>query len=160
MLFYLLLFICFVLQALEAVQMVLNMTSNKRIDTELLERIMRELEGRALTMHSEGAVATNNYINANLAYPTDSPVESVNESASEESIVGRSQETEHLMQLFGKILQRVCKFFSHSHTSKQIRHNSCRHILFQHNTCRHMLCLILCSTSVLPPWVPDMHAFE
>ncbi|KAH9707023.1 TPR REGION domain-containing protein [Citrus sinensis] len=37
-------------QALEAVQMVLNMTNNKRIDTELLERIVLDLEGRTSIM--------------------------------------------------------------------------------------------------------------
>ncbi|XP_058193983.1 uncharacterized protein LOC131310792 isoform X3 [Rhododendron vialii] len=40
-------------QALEVTKLVLDITSNKRTDEQLLERMMLEIEGRALTSHSQ-----------------------------------------------------------------------------------------------------------
>lgn len=87
--------------------MVLNMTKNKRIDAELLERVLLDLEGRTSITKSESCRATHNLDKTNNTCAKDSPVESVHVSSSEESIVGRSQENEHLMELLGKILQQV-----------------------------------------------------
>ncbi|KAL5745319.1 hypothetical protein ACOSP7_026465 [Xanthoceras sorbifolium] len=100
-------------QALEALQMVLNLTKNKRIDAELLKRIMLDLEGRVSPRHSESSASTNNHDSAKQAVPADSPVESVNGSAHEESTMGRSR-PEHLMELLGKILQQIVRSESRS----------------------------------------------
>ncbi|GAY66000.1 hypothetical protein CUMW_245340 [Citrus unshiu] len=91
--------------ALEAVQMVLNMTNNKRIDTELLERIVLDLEGRTSIIESESCRTTHNLNRTNNTCAKDLPVESVHVSSPEESIMGRSRENEHLMEFLGKILQ-------------------------------------------------------
>ncbi|KAK9191297.1 hypothetical protein WN943_019909 [Citrus x changshan-huyou] len=93
-------------QALEAVQMVLNMTNNKRIDTELLERIVLDLEGRTSIIESESCRTTHNLNRTNNTCAKDLPVESVYVSSPEESIMGRSRENEHLMEFLGKILQQ------------------------------------------------------
>ncbi|XP_024041240.1 tetratricopeptide repeat protein 27 isoform X4 [Citrus clementina] len=94
-------------QALEAVQTVLNMTNNKRIDTELLERIVLDLEGRTSIIESESCRTTHNLNRTNNTCAKDLPVESVHVSSPEESIMGRSRENEHLMEFLGKILQQV-----------------------------------------------------
>ncbi|KAK9191299.1 hypothetical protein WN943_019911 [Citrus x changshan-huyou] len=96
-------------QALEAVQMVLNMTNDKRIDTELLERIVLDLEGRTSIIESESCRTTHNLNRTNNTCAKDLPVESVHVSSPEESIMGRSRENEHLMEFLGKILQQVVR---------------------------------------------------
>ncbi|KAH9771525.1 TPR REGION domain-containing protein [Citrus sinensis] len=96
-------------QALEAVQMVLNMTHNKRIDTELLERIVLDLEGRASIIESESCRTTHNLNRTNNSCAKDLPVEFVHVSSPEESIMGRSRENEHLIEFLGKILQQVVR---------------------------------------------------
>lgn len=87
--------------------MVLNMTNNKRIDTELLERIVLDLEGRTSIIESESCRTTHNLNRTNNTCAKDLPVESVHVSSPEESIMGRSRENEHLMEFLGKILQQV-----------------------------------------------------
>ncbi|GAY65998.1 hypothetical protein CUMW_245320, partial [Citrus unshiu] len=96
-------------QALEAVQMVLNMTNNKRIDTVLLERIVLDMEGRTSIIESESCRTTHNLNRTNNTCAKDLPVESVHVSSPEESIMGRSRENEHLMEFLGKILQQVVR---------------------------------------------------
>ncbi|PIN11642.1 hypothetical protein CDL12_15752 [Handroanthus impetiginosus] len=71
-------------QAMEAVQKVLDMTKKKRVDVELLERVMLEIEGRASESHTDPAD-----IDSNVA-----------ESA-------RSLENEHLIEFLGKILRQI-----------------------------------------------------
>lgn len=93
------------LQALEAIQMVLNLTNNKRIDAELLERIMLDLEERVLVRHSELSAANDDSTEQGVS--ADSPLESINGSIHDESTMGRSR-PEHLMELLGKILHQVC----------------------------------------------------
>lgn len=91
------------LKALEAVQKVLDMTKKKRIDVELLERMLQELESRTLTSHSEchalrassdSAEAGSNTINVDPLTSSD-----------KDPVIER--ETEHLIQLVGKILRQV-----------------------------------------------------
>lgn len=96
-------------QALEAVQMVLNMTKNKRVDAELLGRIVLDLEGRNSIITSESCRATHNLDSTNNTYAKDLPVESVHVPSPEKSVMGRSRENEHLMELLGKILQQVVR---------------------------------------------------
>jgi hypothetical protein len=77
------------------------MTSNKRIDAELLKRIMIEVENRSSPVQSG-------------SHPNDdssTDQDCLNESAYAESGMGRSHETEYLVELLGKVLQRVCKSF-------------------------------------------------
>lgn len=91
------------LKALEAVQKVLDMTKKKRIDVELLERMLQELELRTSTSHSEcdalrdssdSAEAVSNMIN-------------VDPLTSSDKDLAIERETEHLIQSVGKILRQV-----------------------------------------------------
>ncbi|XP_055822601.1 uncharacterized protein LOC129891315 [Solanum dulcamara] len=90
-------------QALEAVQKVLDMTKKKRIDVELLERMLQELELRTSTSHSEcdalrdssdSAEAVSNMIN-------------VDPLTSSDKDLAIERETEHLIQSVGKILRQI-----------------------------------------------------
>ncbi|XP_022735386.1 tetratricopeptide repeat protein 27 homolog [Durio zibethinus] len=92
-------------QALEAIKMVLNMTNNKRIDVDLLERIMQYLEERASARLSD---VTNDDDLSNQTSP-NSLVYSVNTSANAEPTVRKLRENEHLMELVGKILQQILR---------------------------------------------------
>ncbi|KDO37633.1 hypothetical protein CISIN_1g0395232mg, partial [Citrus sinensis] len=98
-------------QALEAVQMVLNITNNKRIDTELLERIVLNLEGRTSVIESDSCRTTHNVNSTNNTCAKDLHVESVHVSSLEGSIMGRSQENEHLMEFLWKILQQAAHVY-------------------------------------------------
>lgn len=64
--------------------MVLDITNNKRIDAELLERIVAEVEIRA-------------------SHTTPDMMDEDNCSTE----VGKSRETEHLVEFLGKVLQQV-----------------------------------------------------
>ncbi|XP_050387564.1 uncharacterized protein LOC126803890 isoform X7 [Argentina anserina] len=81
-------------QALEATRMVLDLTNNKRIDTELLERIMTEVE----SMASHNSAMTDNKHNV-----------LINGTANAESEVGNSREAEHLVEFLGKVLQQIVR---------------------------------------------------
>ncbi|GAV61758.1 TPR_11 domain-containing protein [Cephalotus follicularis] len=98
-----------VVQALEAIQMVLEITSNKRIDVELLERIMLEMERRTSTKHFVPFTVTNDHNGTRHTGSTDSSVDFLNESENAEVMVGRSRETGHLMELLGKVLQQIVR---------------------------------------------------
>lgn len=95
-------------QALEAIQKVLDMTSNKRIDTELLKRIMVEVERRASTNHSGSPVMTNDDNCTDKNRQADSQIDHLNESIYAVSVESWSRKTEHL-DLLGKVLQRVVR---------------------------------------------------
>ena len=86
--------------------MVLDMTNNKRVDIELLERITREVEKRLSINDSLPCVATDNTHNTDQLCMVDSGSE-LQEQGSGPSVVGRSRETEQLMSLLGKVLQQV-----------------------------------------------------
>ncbi|MBA0849280.1 hypothetical protein Goshw_013880 [Gossypium schwendimanii] len=96
----LLLCICF---SLEAIKMVLNMTNNKRIDVELLEKIMQYLEERT----SARLTAVTNDDDLPSQTSSDSIPCSDNSSANAEKNAGRLRENEHLLEFLGKILQQV-----------------------------------------------------
>ncbi|XP_022134957.1 tetratricopeptide repeat protein 27 homolog [Momordica charantia] len=72
-------------QALEAVQKVIDMTNNNRVDVDLLERIMQEVERKASNSHSE-----SHHREADL-------------------VVEKSRETDHLVELIGKILRQIVR---------------------------------------------------
>ncbi|KAL8491911.1 hypothetical protein ACS0TY_023490 [Phlomoides rotata] len=78
-------------QALEAVQKVLDISKKKRIDSELLERIMLEIEGRLSIGLSQSHIPTND----------------INETKGLEIDSARSRETEHLIELLGNILKQT-----------------------------------------------------
>ncbi|XP_050223386.1 uncharacterized protein LOC126673331 [Mercurialis annua] len=78
-------------QALEAIQMVLQLTSCKQADAVLLERIMLEIEGRASNRRSTGQTCFDD-----------------SQSVSEIQ-AGWSRESEQLVELLGKILQQIIK---------------------------------------------------
>lgn len=84
--------------------MVLEMTSNKVIDAELLERIMVEVEKRASVTLSTSTGVTNN--NNYQVCPDDSQIVSHDELCAE-SGMERSRETVHLLDCIGKVLQQV-----------------------------------------------------
>ncbi|KAL9677972.1 hypothetical protein QQ045_015810 [Rhodiola kirilowii] len=87
-------------QALEAVQMVLELTNNKRTDAALLESVMVEIEKATSNRQS-----TNFENVADLCQPSDS----INESARTEHLILSSREIENLLELIGKILPRIIR---------------------------------------------------
>lgn len=99
----------FSLQALEAILMVLDLTNNKRIDSELLERITLEMEKRTSTRHPVSSEAANDDNCTKSTHPSDSNVIHVGDLMSSESRVGISWETENLVEMLGKVLQKVCE---------------------------------------------------
>lgn len=86
--------------------MVLDMTNNKRVDTELLERITREVEKRLSTSNSAPPVTTDNKPNTDQLCHVDSGSEH-QEEVSRVSVAGTARETEQLISLLGKVLQQV-----------------------------------------------------
>ncbi|KAK5845014.1 uncharacterized protein LOC108482922 [Gossypium arboreum] len=92
-------------QSLEAIKMVLNMTNNKRIDVELLEKIMQYLEERT----SARLPAITNDDDLPSQTSSDSIPCSVNPSANAEKNAGRLRENEHLLEFLGKILQQIVR---------------------------------------------------
>ncbi|KAL7175862.1 hypothetical protein ACSBR2_029439 [Camellia fascicularis] len=96
-------------QALEATKKVLDMTSNKRSDTEFLERMMLEIEGRALTKHSHSHLATNDHNYTDQIRPADSDVTCANESTDSEVRLAEIRETDYLVEFLGKILQQIVR---------------------------------------------------
>ncbi|KAI3415053.1 TPR_REGION domain-containing protein [Psidium guajava] len=83
-------------QALEATQMVLNMTNSKRVDAELLGKITEEIEKRA------GSSTDQNQ-------SPDSNAELDNKSGHTDPQAGRIQQAEQLVDSLGKILQQIVR---------------------------------------------------
>lgn len=79
------------------------MTNHKRVDTELLERITKEVEKQLSTSNFVPPVTTDN---TNQICIADSGSEH-QEQVSGVSVAGRSREAEQLMSLLGKVLQQV-----------------------------------------------------
>jgi hypothetical protein len=104
-----------VLQALESVRMVLNITSGKatgkEIDADILERIMLEIEERISRRPFKPPSVSDDTSLTTQHCPDDSHNDSINKSE-QRIAVGRSRETEQLVDLLGKILQQVCKYFN------------------------------------------------
>ncbi|KAK6923332.1 hypothetical protein RJ641_011636 [Dillenia turbinata] len=95
-------------QALEAIQTVLNKTNNKRVDVELLERIMLDLERRALNLQSSRATDNDH----NCTDLSSSDTSHSNDTSASDTEMARTKETEHLLEQLGKILQQACICFS------------------------------------------------
>ncbi|KAF5942686.1 hypothetical protein HYC85_020328 [Camellia sinensis] len=96
-------------QALEATKKVLDMTSNKRSDSQFLERMMLEIEGRSLTKHSHSHLATNDHNYTDQICPADSDVTCANESTDSEVRLAEIRETDYLVEFLGKILQQIVR---------------------------------------------------
>ncbi|KAL6983241.1 hypothetical protein U1Q18_016630 [Sarracenia purpurea var. burkii] len=94
-------------QALEATKMVLDMTSNKRIDAQFLERMVLEIEEKALTRHPQSHFATNDNKYSNHTCSADSDVNCAHELTDSEVEQVKTQETDRLVELLGKILRQV-----------------------------------------------------
>ncbi|KAK3030875.1 hypothetical protein RJ639_037225, partial [Escallonia herrerae] len=92
--------------AMEALQKVLNLTDSKRVDAELIERMMQEVEKRALSSHPESALATNNYDCSDQIH-VNSNIDWVGKSTSLDVDLSRTRQTENLMEWLGKILQQI-----------------------------------------------------
>lgn len=90
-------------QALEAVQKVLDMTNKKRIDVELLERMLQELELRTSTSRSEWHALRDSSDSAEAG----SNMINVVPLTSSDKNLARQRETEHLIQSVGKILRQI-----------------------------------------------------
>ncbi|XAR72157.1 hypothetical protein NMG60_11018699 [Bertholletia excelsa] len=96
-------------QALQAVQMVLDLTSNKRIDVQFLERMILEIEQRALARNSQSPLVTDDHNRANEICCHDSSVKSANGLAESEAELAKTHENEYLDELVGKVLQQVVR---------------------------------------------------
>ncbi|KAA8522634.1 hypothetical protein F0562_013005 [Nyssa sinensis] len=95
-------------QALEAIQKVLDMTSNKRIDAEFLERMMLEIEGQTLT-RPQSHLAINDHNNTNQIDLADSDANCANEPRDSEVGLAKARETDHLVELLGNILRQIVR---------------------------------------------------
>ncbi|KAH8511472.1 hypothetical protein H0E87_008876 [Populus deltoides] len=99
-------------KALEAVRMVLNITSGKatgkEIDADILERIMLEIEERISRRPFKPPSVSDDASLTTQHCPDDSHNDSLNESE-QRIAVGRSRETAQLVELLGKILQQIVK---------------------------------------------------
>lgn len=99
-------------KALEAVRMVLNITSGKatgkEIDADILERIMLEIEERISRRPFKPPSVSDDTSLTTQHCPDDSHNDSINKSE-QRIAVGRSRETEQLVDLLGKILQQIVK---------------------------------------------------
>ncbi|KAL1561352.1 tetratricopeptide repeat protein 27 [Salvia divinorum] len=93
-------------QAMEAVQKVLNLTNKKRCDTELLERIMLEIEERTLISQSESNVPNSDRSHT-VAANVSSNIANANGAHGLQIDSARSREVEHLIELIGKILRQI-----------------------------------------------------
>ncbi|KOM40685.1 hypothetical protein LR48_Vigan04g088300 [Vigna angularis] len=91
-------------QALEAVQMILEMTNNKVVDSELLERITTEVEKRVSTSNVPPLITENEPKVDQFRVAA-----SGSEYQEHVSDAGRSRETEQLFLLLGKLLQQIVK---------------------------------------------------
>lgn len=89
--------------------MVLELTKNKRIDSELLERITLEMEKRTPTMHHASYEDADDDSCTGSAHPSDPNVIHGGDSTSSEFGVGISRENENLVEVMGKVLQKVCE---------------------------------------------------
>ncbi|GAB2268360.1 hypothetical protein Dimus_003325 [Dionaea muscipula] len=83
------------LQAMEALQMVLVLTRDKRIDTELLEKFVLEMERRASCQDSSSILTTDDHGCGSQLSSGYGPMQ--------------SQETQHLMESLGKIFHQVVR---------------------------------------------------
>lgn len=81
--------------------MVLEITKNKRIDAELLEKIVTEMEERASASPSTKINDQNDQVSS-----YESTIDTVNESTGE-SVDGRLREIEQLVDFLGKVLRQV-----------------------------------------------------
>lgn len=99
-------------KALEAVRMVLNITSGKatgnEIDADILERIMLEIEERISRRPFKPPSVSDDTSLTTQHCPDDSHNDSINESE-QRIAVGKARETEQLVELLGKILQQIVK---------------------------------------------------
>ncbi|XP_038982519.1 LOW QUALITY PROTEIN: tetratricopeptide repeat protein 27 homolog [Phoenix dactylifera] len=91
-------------QALEAIKMVLDLSNNKRVDVELLDKIMRKVEERtSKPAFSSFDVLESDYrSNAFLTKSSD-------ECGCSESILKEPRETEFLLDMLGNILQQIIR---------------------------------------------------
>ncbi|ESW10241.1 hypothetical protein PHAVU_009G192300 [Phaseolus vulgaris] len=94
-------------QALEGVQMVLDITNNKRVDSELLERITEQVEKRLLSCNMPPLISDNMPKTDELCI-VDTGAEYEMEVRGA-SVAGRSREAEQLLFLLGKVLQQIVK---------------------------------------------------
>ena len=88
---------CCFFQTFEAIQQILRMSKNKRIDFVLLDRIMTELENRKSACKSSSS-----------SVETDA---SSDESAETKPCAATPDETQRHLELLGKIIQQVSKIF-------------------------------------------------
>ncbi|KZV46784.1 tetratricopeptide repeat protein 27 [Dorcoceras hygrometricum] len=93
-------------QALEAVKKVLDMTKKKRVDIELLERIVLDAEGRVSTSPIQSLVLNDDSDHTD-SIKVDSIVDQLKESTRFEAESSRTRETEHLINLLGQVLRQI-----------------------------------------------------
>ncbi|XP_052180146.1 uncharacterized protein LOC127793455, partial [Diospyros lotus] len=91
-------------QALQATQMVLDMTSNKRTDTQFLERVILEIEKQSLTTDSQSFESTNDHNYSSQIHSSYS-----NKRTDSEAGPAKTWETGNLVELLGKILQQIVR---------------------------------------------------
>ncbi|KAG1362247.1 putative tetratricopeptide repeat protein 27 [Cocos nucifera] len=106
-------------QALEAIKMVLDLSNNKRVDVELLDKIMRKFEERT----SKPALSSFDVPESDTE-ATHSLTESSDESGCSESILKEPRETEFLLDMLGNILQQGSDLWRDRDRFKKFAHAS------------------------------------
>ncbi|XP_020527481.1 tetratricopeptide repeat protein 27 homolog isoform X1 [Amborella trichopoda] len=95
------------LQAIEATKTVLDLTGNKRVNVDLLERLMLEMEARTsqptLDAHSTKAHAST------IETDQEPSGECANDSRHVDSSNSSTRITDHLLDMLGKVLQQVIR---------------------------------------------------
>ncbi|XP_072987775.1 uncharacterized protein [Typha latifolia] len=89
-------------QALEATKMVLDLSSNKRVDVELLDKLMRKFEERSSTP----ALTSFDIHQTSVA---NSLSDTSNESGHPESVLEAPREYSSLLEMLGNVLQQVIR---------------------------------------------------
>lgn len=84
--------------------MVLDMTNNKRVDAEFMERVVAEVE--RMSSNTTPAMMDEN-ISANQECSLNSQINIWNGLSNAESEVAKSREIKHLVDFLGKVLQKV-----------------------------------------------------
>lgn len=93
--------------ALEATKMVLDLTNNKRIDAELLEKLMVEMEAKSSGVPLLSTAAVEDSTSQIL--PSDSSGDTVVVSGHSESEMATLRETDKLINLLGEVLQKIVR---------------------------------------------------
>ncbi|KAG6487869.1 tetratricopeptide repeat protein 27 homolog isoform X1 [Zingiber officinale] len=94
-------------QALEAIKMVLDLSTNKRVDIELLDKILRKFEDQEGNSNSD--LSSSDVQDVSNKPEELNPDYSLAELPKSEAISGEPRETEFLLDMLGNIMQQIVR---------------------------------------------------